>query len=257
MDIDTRFLDDKRTRFYFFDRRENVPIKYSPISLFESEISEKWTTAGKRHIAEWSFILNEYENKFCEYPFYCISSRFFEKNQRLAIDLSDLLDIAFKGLREYGYGYLPSYDRDFAFIDIKEYIKKGYLGSTESGFKFIEDIFCIDMFNEYCLVSDFWCNYVGFQSRKHLEDYVEFYLPIFNKIFDEYGEIKWDYLSENIVERDVNFRNFKPLSLLLEQVSHLFFYKNCLPFFGVSYGKTLVVNEFTSEAKILSTFQNN
>lgn len=240
-------ISSNQYNFYFFDEGvdlDSFPARY----LKESEIFPVISDAGRRHLAEWSFFLTEYHNKILNYPFYTISSRFYEKNLRISGSLDDCWDRIFNGLDRFGYGYLPSYDRDFDFIDILDYFNKGRLGMTTGGFEFINEQFGVDMRSDYRYVSDYWCNYIGFKSRAHFERYMDFYIPIFDKIFDNKFNIKWDYVAQGVVRSDVPFREFKPLTLILEQMSHLFFFKNKLPFYGLHYNADYEVREWEGRA---------
>ena len=79
--------------------------------ILEKQIDPLLATAGKRYFAEWSFLLAEAAHGFCSYPFFTISSRFYEKNTWLKSDLNSQWDRLFGFLEDYGWGYLPSYDR--------------------------------------------------------------------------------------------------------------------------------------------------
>lgn len=242
--IDCRFEKAKDHVFYFFDRDTRPLAKFPRPHLFEMHVAPEVSDLGKRHIAEWSFFLMEYRKKVLNYPFYAISSRFYEKNERLAGSLEDYLPAAFAGLEKYGYGYLPSYDRDLSFIDVMGYFESNELGMTNAGLDYISDKFSVDLRGANRFMSDYWCNYIGFATRKHFEAYMEFYLPIFNEFFTENGEIKKNYLDLGLVRDDVNFRELKPMSLLLELTSHLFFVKKRIPFFGTHYDGTFEVKEW-------------
>ena len=62
-----------------------------------------------------------------------ISTQFYEKNTRLKFPIDELWNDAFRLLAEYGFGYLPSYNRDFGFINYEEYYRdqpaRDYAGS--------------------------------------------------------------------------------------------------------------------------------
>lgn len=242
--IDLRFASAKDHVFYFFDQNTMPLARFPRPHLFEIHIAPEVADLGRRHIAEWSFFLMEYRKKVLNYPFYAISSRFYEKNARLDGSLDDYLPAAFAGLEQYGYGYLPSYDRDLSFIDVMGYFENNELGMTVAGLDYIGDKFNVDMRGANRFFSDFWCNYIGFATRKHFEAYMEFYLPILEEFFTETGEMKKDYMHSGLVRDDVNFRELKPLSLLLELSSHLFFVKNEIPFFGLHYDGTFEVREW-------------
>ena len=246
MRLDKRLFDETNTEFYFFDNRLNLS-EFPRCYRTESETYPLIAAAGRTHLAEWSFLLAEYEKEFVDYPFFMTSSRFYEKNLRLQKSLSNYQSDLFGWLEKYGYGYLPSYDRNFSFVDMKEYQRHGWLGTDENTSAFINDMFGIDMAEEGRFVSDFWCNYIGFQSRRHLVAYVEFYLPLIRGFFDDQWNLAVDYREMAIVRSDVNFRQLKPLTLLLEQVSHLFFFKKKIPFVGLHYDGFYEVKEWSGE----------
>lgn len=241
--LDDRFQSDTNFVFYFFDQEIDLSDFPKPF-LRECDIYPEIAAAGRAHLAEWSFLLAEYHKRVLDYPFYMISSRFYEKNKRMIGRLDDYWDWMFAGLSRYGYGYLPSYDRNLQFIDILDYIEKGYLGSTNQGLAYLRECLGVDMLQDHRYVSDFWCNYIGFRDRAALERYIEFYLPLIANLFDPAWELCKDYLALGLVSPSVNFREYKPLSLLLEQASHMFFFKNKVPFYGLSYDGGYEVREW-------------
>lgn len=252
--IDGRFNSTRNYTFYFFDQEidlDSFPLRF----LREDWIFPIIAEAGRKHLAEWAFFLMEYHKKVLNYPFYVISSRFYEKNNRLPGSLDEHWDAMFSGLLRYGYGYLPSYDRDLSFIDMKAYYDaaESTLGTTVHGLDYITKRFGIDMQIDYSSVSDYWCNYIGFATREHFERYIEFYMPVFKEFFDEEFKLKKDYIEMGLVRDGLNFREYKPLTLLLELVSHLFFYKNQIPFFGLHYDGTYEVREWEQGLSRLST----
>lgn len=246
MKLDKRFFDNTNTSFYFFDKEINLYGFPRPAQT-EFNVYPDIAEAGRYHFAEWSFLLAEYEKSFANYPFFMTSSRFYEKNLRLKGSLGDYQTVLFDLLDKYGYGYLPSYDRNLSFIDLEEYRRQGYLGGTEQGLHFIQNLFGVDMTNEGRWISDYFCNYIGFKTRDNLKAYVEYYLPLFKLFFDDQWNLIYDYKNLEIVRPDMTFREFKPLSLLLEQISHLFFLKNKIPFLGMHYDGFYEVNEWRQE----------
>jgi hypothetical protein len=227
--------------FYFFDDA-GVPPRFPRPALAEIDVSPRLHEAGKRHLAEWSFFLAEYERPFLKYPFVAISSRFYEKNTRLPGRLEWYLPRFGEYLRRYGYGYLPSYDRPFALVDLADYHRKGHLGTEREGFDLIQRLYGVRLIDEYRLTGDFWCNYVAFESRRHFERYVEFYLPLLRVFFDDAYRLVRPYESV-FVRRTGAFRNEKPLTLFLELVSHLYFYSAGLPYVGLHYDGFYEVSE--------------
>lgn len=251
MPLDARFLAPAAPHaFYFFDPDLDLA-GFPGLALRESDVAPNMAEAGRRHLAEWTFLLAEYERPFLGYPFFATSSRFYEKNTRLARPLPHYAEDLFALLERYGWGYLPSYDRDFGFCDMEEYIEKGYLGTTGAGQDFIAELYGVRMPEQYRYVSDFWCNYIGFHSRIHLERYVEFYLPMLRRFFTPDWQQAEDYLAMGLVRSDVAFRALKPLTLLLEQVSHMFFLKNRIPFFGLHYDGFHEVREWEASSTLI------
>lgn len=125
---------------------------------------------------------------------------------------------------------------------------------TEHRNEFIKDLFHVDMNVECRWVSDYWRNYIGFWSRDDLLAYVRFYLPIFNMLFNSEWQLIKDYRDLEIVRLDVEFRNFKPLTLVLEQISHLYFLKNRIPFLGMHYDDFYEIREWQREFVKIQNF---
>jgi hypothetical protein len=232
--IDRRLLCSSSPHvFYFFDRG-GVPAGFRGEALAEIDINPKIQEAGKKHLAEWSFFLTEFDRPFLRYPCAVISSRFYEKNRRLAGALEWYMELFGHYLGRYGFGYLPSYDRDFDTVDLAEYHRAGHLGTRREGFDLIADLYDVRIPEQYPRTSDFWCNYIAFRSRKDFEDYVGFYRPLIGRFFDSNYNLTTPY--ENIfVNKTGGFRNEKPFTLLLELVSHLYFYVSKRPYFGLHY----------------------
>jgi hypothetical protein len=239
--IDPRLLARPDETVFYFVEPEGVPADFSAPALAEAEIFPEIGEAGKRHLAEWSFLLAEYYRPFARYPFYMVSSRFYEKNERLPGALHDYSAEWFRRLRQYGYGYWPSYNRQLGFEDLCEYFRLGRLGMKQEGLDLLERLYGVKFLAEYRWFSDFFCNYLGFQSRAHFEAYVEFYLPLFELFFDRQWRPTDDY--EKYVRRRDVFRAEKPFTLLLELASHLFFYVRDVPFFGLHYDGFYAVDE--------------
>jgi hypothetical protein len=248
--LDPRFFDGRPHPFFFFD--EALDLAGFPAPAWrEADIAPHLAEAGRKHLAEWTFLLAEYERPFLRYPFFAISSRFYEKNTRLRAPLSAHWDDLFGLLDRYGWGYLPSYDRDFGFIEMAEYKEKGYLRTTDAGLDFVEAQFGVRMVDDYRYAADFFCNYIGFRGRAELERYVEFYLPMLRAVFTPDWQLKADYVALGLVGGEAPFRNYKPLTLLLEQVSHMFFYVNRIPFFGLHYDGYHEVREWEARSRLI------
>jgi hypothetical protein len=252
--VDPRFLLSGRDYvFYFVDKEGTVP-GFEHRSITEVAIHPEIQVAGAHHFAEWTFLLTEYKRPFARYPLYMVSTRFYEKNQRLIVSLDDVWDDLFDYLKQYGYGYLPSYNRDFGFEDFQQYYERSLIGTTLEGLDLINRMYEVDFMSECRYFSDFFCNYIGFASRKELENYVDFYLPMFNYFFDEsYREIRSvrSYVQRiNDVQR-VGFRAEKSFTLLMELISHLFFHKKRIKFVGLSYDGFYEVDEHLTTGRVL------
>jgi hypothetical protein len=207
----------------------------------EADLNAPIMAAGKQHLAEWTFLFTELERPFARYPFYVVSSRFPEKNATLRGGLARYWDLAALSLREFGWGYLPSYDRPANFQDFADYLARGRLGMREEGLAFVDGFWGVRIPDEYRYFSDFFCNYIGFKSRKHFEDYMAFYVPFIRRFFRADWTLKRD--PEIYVRRRDVFRAEKPFTLLLEMISHMFFYVENLPFGGLSYDGLYRVDE--------------
>lgn len=239
--IDPRFVAPGfDTKFYFVDAA-GAPADFPHDHVEERLINPAIGPAGGRLLAEWSFLLTEFEKPFATYPFFMVSSRFFEKNARLTTDFSTVMAKAFDALKPYGWGYLPSYDRPANFQDMADYRQKGYLGIRDEGIAYIDGFYGVRLIDEYRHIADFFCNYIGFQSREHLVAYVQFYLPFIRRFLDADWNVIRD--PELYVRRTNTYRNEKPFTFLLEMMSHLFFCMNRLKFVGVSYDGIYEVDE--------------
>lgn len=260
MPVDPRFMDSKRNFVFYVVDKEGVPPQLTRPAVSEYAINPRIHEAGKKHFAEWSFLLTEYERPFASYPLYMLSTRFYEKNARLPLSLDDLWDRIFAHLRQYGWGYLPSYNRDFGFEDYAEYYRTSLIGTTLEGMEVIDRLYDVDFWNDCRYFSDFFCNYIGFASRKHLEQYVEFYLPLYRHFFDEdFREIRpvRAYVQKlNDVQR-AGFRAEKPFTLLNELASHLFFHKNDIPFVGLSYDGFYEVHERHATGRLIDPIRRS
>lgn len=247
--MDRRFLDSSRNIVYFLiDKSCPEPLRDKNV-LFESQIDPLLAEAGKRYFAEWTFLLAEAKHAFCTYPLFTVSSRFYEKNQWLQTDLNREWDTLFRHLAEYGWGYLPSYDRPFGWQDLTMYQARGLLPVTSEGRALIQRMFGVDIPETYHLMSDFFCNYIGFQSREHLLRYVNFYKPLIDTLFDE------NYLPREDLGRYVkttgSYRNEKPFTFILELMSHLFFYNEDKRFLGLHYDGYYEVDERRQRMSLL------
>ncbi len=255
--LDDRFVKSDRNYVYFLiDDHVPAPLEGKQV-LHEKQIDPELAQAGKNHLAEWSFLLMEEKNAFCEYPFFIISSRFYEKNTMIKRDLNQEWDKIFDYLEQYGWGYLPSYDRPLTFIDyewtaLEKYGKRyTHFPFTKKTFTLINDLYGVAIPAQYRRMSDLTCNYIGFKSRQELVDYIAFYKPLINALFDEKFEPKVD-LSEYVRHSGGGtYRNEKPFTFYLEWMSHLFFYKNSIKMFAYHYEGYFEVDERDASLRLL------
>ncbi len=245
--LDPRFLNsDRHFAYYLFDDQVPEPLRDRSVVL-EKEIDPALHEAGKRHFAEWSFLLAEAKHGFAEYPLFMISSRFYDKNRFLRRDLSAEWDSIFAYLEQYGWGYLPSYDRALQWVDMdrrnlqRVHREYRFFPFSDLTFSLIEELYGVRIPDEYSAMSDFHCNYIGFQSRQHLLDYIGFYMPLINTFFDDDYQPKRD-LSPYVLTTG-GFKNEKPFTHYLELMSHLFFFKESRRFFGLHYDGYYEVDE--------------
>ena len=103
-------------------------------------------------------------------------------------------------------------------------------------------------------MSDLQCNYVGFHSRQHLVDYVEFYRPLVSHFFDDAYQPRRD-LSAVVRSNTTNYRNEKPFTFLLEYLSHLFFFVRRQKIFALHYDGYYEVDEAKTKLKRLERIQ--
>ncbi len=247
--LDPRFLDsDRNYVYYLIDEALPEPLRGKRV-LFEKQIDPTLYKAGAIHLGEWSFLLAEVKHGFCEYPFFMISSRFYQKNTFLQTDLNVEWETIFNYLQQYGWGFLPSYDRPLGWVDFEWRDPKsfGYRYQfflhrfTDSAFPLIDELYDVRIPEDYPAMSDLQCNYIGFQSRQHLLDYVGFYQPLIDTFFDE--EINPIQDLSRYVRLTNQFRNEKPFTFYLEAFSHLFFFKKRLKAFALHYKGYYEVDE--------------
>lgn len=238
--LDPRFVDSDRNYVYFLIDKEVPEPLEGKRTLFEKDFDPKLARAGAKHLAEWSFLLMEAQEAFCEYPFFMVSSRFYEKNLILGGDLNSEWERMFAYLRRYRWGYLPSYNRPLRWLhyDFDKQVaygkRYGFSPFNPESFSVVEDLWGVRIPEEYPAWTDLQCNYIGFASREDLLAYVDFYRPFFEFFFDEEWEVKRD-LTPYVRNTLLHYRNEKPLTYLLEFLSHLFFFARDLPFFALHY----------------------
>lgn len=116
--LDPRFLNSSHNYVYYLvDQTVPACLKEKQI-LIEKEIDPLLHYAGGHYLGEWSFLLAEAKHQFCSYPFFMISSRFYEKNQWLPSSLDCEWNQLFQYLKAYRFGFLPSYNRPLRWIDL-------------------------------------------------------------------------------------------------------------------------------------------
>ncbi len=246
--LDDRFLKEKdRYVYYLIDKKVPEVLKGQPV-LFEHEIDETLYAAGGKHLGEWSFLLAEAKYGFCQYPFFMISSRFYQKNHWLERDLNQEWDRLFGYFKDYGWGYLPSYDRPMRWINLswEKYIKKEawrylFFPFTEKTYELTQEIFDVNIPRDYGYTADLFCNYIGFRSRTELLEYVNFYKPLIEYFFDSEYRPKRDI--SPYIRSHGGFRNEKAFTFLLELLSHLFFFKKNQKYFALHYDGYYSVDE--------------
>jgi hypothetical protein len=246
--LDSRFLDsDRNYIFYLIDKKIPPALSVKSVIL-ENQIDPLLAEAGKNYLGEWAFLLAEAKHSFCQYPFFMISSRFYQKNRWLRTNLNREWDRLFLLLEKYGWGYLPSYDRPLRWIDLewkakiqKQSWKHRFFPFTEETFRLVQELYSVRIPEEYRAFSDFFCNYIGFKSRSQLMDYVNFYRPLIQTVFDEHYHPRTDI--DRYARKTGAFRNEKPFTFVLEWFSHLFFYQKNLPCFALHYDGYYEVDE--------------
>lgn len=252
--IDSRFLSrDKNYIFYLVDDAVAKQLATYPY-IFEKDIDPVFHRAGKYALAEWSFLLAEAKHSFCSYPFFMISSRFYEKNRLLQLSLSQLWDKLFSFFENYEWGWLPSYDRYLHWVDIswKRFEKLRNEGRIFAPIR-RKSVDLVDQLlglENYHTAPFCFCNYIGFKNREALLSYVNFYKPLIEFFYDENFEPK-EQLSEYVDKAGIYYQE-KTFTFLLECYSHLFFYKANKPFFHLHYDGFYDINLRDKQMKKLS-----
>ena len=261
--IDERFLKgDKNYVYYLIDKEIPEELKNKQV-LQEHLIDPCLYEAGANHLAEWSFLLAEEKHGFCDYPFFMISSRFYEKNHWLKTTLDKEWDKLFSWFSQYRYGFLPSYDRPLRWIEMnwrkklkQEYWRYAFFPWKEKCFELIQELYGIAVPEDYRYIADLQCNYIGFRDRQALIDYVAFYRKIIDFFFDEHYQLK---INLDLFFRKAGFRKEKPLTFLLEIFSHLYFFVQREKVFTLHYQGYYEVDErktnFDKLSSLVSPFK--
>ncbi len=256
-ELDSRFLNSNKNYVYFLIDHECPSILHGKHVIYEKTFGPLLQEAGKKHFAEWSFLLAEAEQPFCEYPLFLISSRFYEKNRWLIKNLDEEWDRLFAYLEQYGVGVLPSYDRKFSWLDIwcsasrPEYKNAGF-AFHDRLFALYNELYGVKIPEEYRYSPDFGCNYLGFRDRSELMSYVNFHKKIISYFFNEQYMPKtniYDYvLTKN------TYRNEKTFTFVIETYSKLYFFCNQKKYFGMHYDGYYEINEKEQVHAIVARF---
>ncbi len=243
--------------FYLIDKKVPKLLQNHNVIL-EHELDPVLHAAGGKHLAEWSFLLAEERYEFCQYPFFMISSRFYEKNRCLTKNLNQEWGNLFSNFQEYGWGYLPSYDRPLRWIDLswKRAIEKRaweytFFPFTAETYRLIADLFHVQIPEDYRYTADFFCNYIGFKNRQQLLSYVHFYKPLINFFFNQDFSLKQD-LSKYVRPMGIH-RNEKSFTFFLELLSHLFFFCKKEKYFALHYDGYYSVDEACKEMSVIQS----
>jgi len=257
--LDSRFLENDNNYIYYLIDKKVPQVLSNKKTILEYEMDANIHVAGSKFFGEWSFLLNEEKNAFCQYPFFMISSRFYEKNAWLRTNLNTEWDKLFHYLKEYGYGYLPSYDRPLRWINLeweKDMNRKAweykFFPFTRATYQVTKEVFGISIPQDYRFTADLFCNYIGFQSRDELKAYVQFYRPLLDYFFDSSLSLKRDLAP--YVRTTNAFRNEKSFTFFLEFLSHLFFFQNKKKFFALHYDGYYSIDESRKKIKRLEKF---
>ncbi|PIS02120.1 MAG: hypothetical protein COT85_07000 [Chlamydiae bacterium CG10_big_fil_rev_8_21_14_0_10_42_34] len=258
--LDERFLkSDDRYIYYLIDKEVPAPLKDKPVIL-ENKLSETFHEAGGKYFGEWSFLLAEEQVAFCEYPFFMISSRFYEKNNWLHKDLNQEWDSLFGHFNHFRWGYLPSYDRPLRWIDLsweKDFKNQAwnykFFPFTDKTYELIEELYGINIPRDYQFTADLFCNYIGFKSRDELLEYTAFYRPIIDYFFDANYQPKRDI--SKYVRTTGGFRNEKSFTFILELICHLFFFQKKQRYFALHYNGYYSIDEANKKMDRLKRFR--
>jgi hypothetical protein len=233
--IDQR-LKDPRHRYIFYITDTHLPPDLSlPNVLWEAQIDPLLHQAGKNHLAEWSFLLAEKKHAFCSYPFFMISSRFYDKNRSMQRDLNREWDPLFSYFSNYSHGFLPSYDRLMHWVPFSTLRNNPLLFCpfTDRFFQLVQQLYQIRIPQDYRAFPDLGCHYLGFRDRAALLEYVDFYQPLLHYFFHE--DFSEKRIFSDYVKKSGHFPNEKPLTFGFEVLSHLFFFQKKRPFFCLHY----------------------
>lgn len=255
--LDERFLTSSHNFIYYLIDEEVPPCLREKRVVREKDLDPLLCQVGKDHLGEWSFLLQEEKLSFCEYPFFMVSSRFYQKNTWLKQDLSSEWERLFCLFNTYRYGYLPCYDRPLRWLNLKWEKKLRnkewrhlFFPWKEETFSLIASLFGIQIPEKYSAASDLQCNYIGFKDRKALLDYIAYYRPLIEFFFDPNYALRCSL--DPYVRKTGSFRNEKPMALLLEFLAHLSFFKSGEKIFALHYDGYYEVDESKRQFRKLS-----
>jgi hypothetical protein len=233
--IDPRFIKSSRRYVYYLIDAEAPPELSNKDILFEDKIDPLIKEASRLYFAEWGLLLNEERYSMLHYPFFMISSRFYEKNRTLRTTLDLEWDNLFSCFQSYRWGFLPSYEKPNVWVDAHTAEIKMDLYIAPKGNELIREIYGVDICNHssYRYIGDFFCHYIGFRDRSALLEFVDFAKPLINYFFDKHFQPIRD-LSE-YVRFTGGYRNEKPFTFMLEALSQLFFLVKKHRYFGMKY----------------------
>jgi hypothetical protein len=258
--LDSRFLESKSNYVYYLIDKEVPEILRNKKTILEYDLDKDIYEAGGKYFGEWSFLLAEEKHAFCHYPFFMISSRFYEKNSWLVRTLDEEWTQLFDFLGKYRWGYLPSYDRPLRWIDYnlekdiqREAWRYKFFPWTEKTLPLVNEVFKVHIPQEYRYTADLFCNYIGFNSRADLLEYVSFYKPLIHRFFDNRFQKKADF--SPYVKNTGAFTNEKSFTFLLELLCHLFFFKNKHPYFAMHYDGYYFIDESSKKMKRIKKTQ--
>lgn len=258
--LDSRLLDTNKNYIFYLIDQDVPPVLQDKKTILEKDLDPLLHRAGAKVFGEWSFLLAEEKHAFCEYPFFMISSRFYEKNCWLQSDLNSEWDSLFFYLHQYGWGYLPSYDRPLRWIDLswEDSLKNRaweytFFPFTNQTYESIHSCFGINIPKDYRFTADLFCNYIGFKSRKELLEYVSFYKPFINFFFKEDFSNKKEM--SQYVRSTGNYRNEKPFTFILELICHLYFYKKQKNYFALHYDGYYCIDESSAKIECLKRYR--
>ncbi|NGX63588.1 MAG: hypothetical protein KR126chlam6_01000 [Candidatus Anoxychlamydiales bacterium] len=261
--LDERFLKSEKNYIYYLIDKKIPEVLTNKRCFIECDLDPLLYEAGKKDFGEWSFLLAEEKYSFCEYPFFMISSRFYEKNKWLLNSIDYYWNDLFKLLKKYSFGFFPSYDRPIRWVSFSNWEKKikreewkfRFFPFTSDTSNLIKEVFDLHLSNEVKHSSDLFCNYIGFNSRDDLLEYVNFYKPLINYFFDDKYQLKTNltkYIRHNVYP--AHNPKEKIFTYILEAISHLYFYKNNKKFFALHYDGFYEIDEKNKKIKKLSKF---